>query len=132
MGDQTSAMVIPETADVMVALESTEGLRNLDFMREGGVYLVNAPDLSHMPATVKAFLKSKNVSVYHFDADGRALEQKKPLTANLYIIGFLSALDGVPFDYEELKGVVQNLSKAPFAEANLAALAVGKEAGSKA
>ncbi len=131
MGDQTSSMVIPETADVLIALERTEGLRNLEFLRSDGIYLVNAPDLSHMPETVKKHLEEMNVSVLHFDADGRALEKSKPLTANLYLIGYLSAQQQVPFEFEELKETVGRISKPAFADDNVDALTVGYETASK-
>ena len=61
MGDQTSAMVIPETADVLVALEPTEGLRTLEFLRPGGIYMVNAPDLDHLPQAVADFFDDNGI-----------------------------------------------------------------------
>lgn len=127
MGDQSSAMVLPGTAEVVVGLEPTEGLRNLEFLRPGGVYLVNSPDLSHIPAPVMKRLEEMKVKVHHFDADGKAMGNKKPLTANLYLIGYMSALDEVPFDYEELRGFVEKMSKPAFAKDNLDALAEGYE-----
>ncbi|MCP4680048.1 MAG: indolepyruvate ferredoxin oxidoreductase [Deltaproteobacteria bacterium] len=127
MGDQTSSMVIPETADVVIALERTEGLRNMEFLRPGGIYLVNAPDLSHMSDAVKKYLGDIGASVLFFDADAHALEKKKPLTANLYLIGYLSAQSQVPFEYEELKEIVGRISKQRFADDNIDALTVGFE-----
>ena len=131
MGDQSSSMVIPETADVLVALEQTEGIRNLKFLRPGGIYMVNAEDLEHLPESVKRYLNKISASLHHFGADSLALAEKKPLTANLYLIGYLSALPELPFNYEELKGVVNKISKPAFADDNLKALSVGYESAAK-
>ena len=128
MGDQTSAMVIPQTADLLLALERTEGLRNLEFLRPGGVYLVNAPDLSHVPEEARAYLERIGAEVRCFDADGRALGKGKPLTANLYLIGYMAALDRIPFGIDELAEVVRRLSKPAFADDNLEAMTAGHEA----
>lgn len=128
MGDQTSSMVIPQTADAVIGLEMTEGLRNLNFLRPRGVYLVNAPNLDHMPSAVKEYLREIEAKVHYFDADKNALEKNKPLTANLYLIGYLSALPNIPFTIDELTDVVDRISKPAFAKDNLDALLVGFEA----
>jgi indolepyruvate ferredoxin oxidoreductase beta subunit len=125
MGDNSSSMVIPGTADALVALERTEGLRNLEFLRPGGVYLVNAPDLSHLPASVGNHLETSRVKVLHVDADGLALAAGKPLTSNLYVMGFFCALPDVPFDGAEVRAIVAGLSKGPFADDNLKAFDAG-------
>ena len=127
MGDQWSSMVIPGTADVLLALERTEGLRNLEFLRPGGIYLVNAPDLEHMPDSVKRHLESLGATVRCFDADGHALAERKPLTANLYLIGYLVAQPAVPFEKDEIRGIVQRLSKQDAAADNVKAFEVGYE-----
>jgi indolepyruvate ferredoxin oxidoreductase, beta subunit len=131
MGDQSSSMVIPQTADAVIGLESTEGLRNLEFLRPGGVYLVNAPNLEHLPTSVTDYFAEIKAEVHFFDADSRALENGKPLTANLYLIGYLSALPSIPFDIDEIKDVVNRISKPAFAADNLKALLVGFEAAGK-
>jgi indolepyruvate ferredoxin oxidoreductase, beta subunit len=131
MGDQTSSMVIPGTADVLLALERTEGLRNLEFLKPGGIYLVNAPDLAHVPAAVRSHFEATGVKAYCFDADRHALAEGKPLTANLYLIGYLCALPEVPFEFEELKEALARLSSPAVIEANLKALTAGFEGARK-
>lgn len=131
MGDQSSSMVIPETADVVLGLERTEGLRSLEFLRPGGVYLVNAPSLSHIPEAVVEYFEKIDASVHYFDADKNALEKGKPLTANLYLIGYLSALPSIPFEIDELKDVVTRISKPAFVKDNIDALTVGFRAASQ-
>ncbi|MFC1705540.1 indolepyruvate oxidoreductase subunit beta [Planctomycetota bacterium] len=128
LGDQMSSMVIPGTADVLIALERTEGLRNLMFLRPGGIYLVNAPGDDCMPDRARTFLADVGARVHHFDADARAVAAGNPLTANLYMIGYLAALEEVPFDLAELRVVVDRISKPASLEDNLQALRVGFEA----
>ena len=125
MGDQSSSMVIPGTADALVALERTEGLRNLEFLRPGGTYLVNAPDLAHLPAEVRTHFEKSGVKVRHVDADGMALAAGKPLTSNLYVMGFFSGLAEVPFEGAEVRAIVAALSKGQFADDNLKAFDAG-------
>jgi len=125
MGDHASSMVIPGTADALVALERTEGLRNLEFLRPGGVYVVNAPDLSHLPVNVGAYFEKNRVKVRNVDADRLALAAGKPLTSNLYIMGYFCALPDVPFEGAEVRGIVAVLSKGPFADDNLRAFDAG-------
>ncbi len=129
MGDQSSAMVIPGTADVLVGLERTEGLRNLEFLRGGGIYLVNAPDLSCIPESAIEQLREMGMKIHNFDADGIAMAKKRPLTANLYLIGYLCALSEIPFEHEEIKETVGVLTKPAFLADNLDALQVGYEKG---
>jgi indolepyruvate ferredoxin oxidoreductase, beta subunit len=131
MGDQSSSMVIPGTADALVALERTEGLRNLDFLRPGGVYLVNAPDLSHLPPAVGAHFERNRIKALHFHADALALASGKPLTSNLYLMGYFSALPEVPFDGAEVRAIVAALSKGPFADDNLRAFDAGLAAAAR-
>jgi indolepyruvate ferredoxin oxidoreductase beta subunit len=132
MGESHSALVVPGTADVLLALEPVEGMRNMAFVRPGGIYLVNAPDLAHMSSAVRAYLERNDVRVFWFDADGRALEQKKPLTANLYLIGFLSGLADAPFSADELRGVITKVTKKKtFLKDNLDAFEVGRQAAVK-
>jgi indolepyruvate ferredoxin oxidoreductase beta subunit len=128
MGDQYSALVVPGTADILLALEPTEGLRNLEFIRPGGIYLVNAPDFEHMPEKVRRFLEEKEVQTHCFAADEHALAKGKPLTANLYLIGYLSGLDDAPFGAEEIRDVVTRITKERFLQDNLDALEVGCQA----
>ena len=128
MGDSLSSMVVPGTADVLVGLESTEGLRNLECLRPGGVYLVNSADLDHMPKEVVEHLKSQGVKIHHFDADACALKEGKPLTANLYLIGFLAGLPDVQFSEQDLRGVISKLTKPAFLEDNFKAFDAGLEA----
>ena len=129
MGESSSALVVPGTADILLALEPTEGLRNLGFVRPQGIYLVNAPDLAHMSLSVRKFLNRIGVRVHCFDADRRALEQKKPLTANLYLIGYLSGLEDVPFGPEELRAVITKVTKKKaFLQDNLDAFEIGRQA----
>jgi indolepyruvate ferredoxin oxidoreductase beta subunit len=129
MGDQSSAMVIPGTADVLVGLERTEGLRNIEFLRDGGIYLVNAPDLSSIPESTTKQLSKQGIRVHNFDADGIAMAKKKPLTANLYLIGYLCSQPEIPFEHEEIKETVGVLTKPAFLADNLEALEFGFEKG---
>ena len=131
MGDQSSSMVIPGTADALVALERTEGLRNLEFLRPGGAYLVNAPDLSHVPPSVGAYFERSRIRALHVDADGLALAAGKPLTSNLYVMGYFSALPEVPFEGAEVRAIVAGLSKGPFADDNLRAFDAGLAAAAR-
>ncbi|MHC4606093.1 MAG: 2-oxoacid:acceptor oxidoreductase family protein [Planctomycetota bacterium] len=131
MGEQMSTMVIPGTADVLVGLDRTEALRNLEFLRPGGIYLVNAPDLEHLPNPVRRYLADVKARVLHFDADGRALAQGKPLTANLYLVGYLAARPEVPFEVNDLCDIVARLSKPSFSADNLKALNTGYKAAGK-
>lgn len=133
MGGGHSALVVPGTADILVALEPTEGLRNLSFARPGGIYLVNAPDLKHMPDAARGFLNRNKIRAYCFDADGKALEKKKPLTANLYLIGFLSGLKDTPFDPGELREIItKNTKKKAFLQDNMDAFESGVQAAQAA
>ncbi len=133
MGGGHSALVLPGTADILLALEPTEGLRNLAFARPGGIYLVNAPDLEHIPGRVLDFLKKKKIRAYCFDGDGMALEKKKPLTANLYLIGFLAGLKDTPFEPAEFRDIVtKNTKKKAFLQDNLDAFETGVQAAQTA
>ena len=74
--------------------------------------------------------KDKSLELHLLDASRMALEAGAPLTANMILLGFSMGRLAFPFSYETVRATVKNLSKKPYREQNLKALASGYEAGS--
>jgi Pyruvate/2-oxoacid:ferredoxin oxidoreductase gamma subunit len=82
-----------------------------------------------VPAAVLEHLRKSEAKVLHYDADAMALAAGKPLTSNLYLMGFFAAQPDLPFGGPEVREIVARLSKGPFADDNLRAFDAGLAAG---
>ena len=132
MGDAVQSMVADAgTADVVVAFETTEALRNLPQLREGGMLIVNDEAIkplpvltgaASMPAAARARLEEAAALLVRADAIARRCGNAK--CANVVLVGALSAALAIPED--TWHRVVEARVPAKTVEANRAALAAGR------
>lgn len=132
MGGAVQSMVSdPGAADVVVAFETTEALRNLPQLAEGGTLIVNdmaikpLPVLTgaaSMPPRAREDLAAAGALLVPAAALARAAGN--PKCANVVLVGALSATLGIPAEVWER--VVAERVPAHTVEANLAALAAGR------
>ena len=99
-----SPMIPPGKADVLIALEPTEGERSRHFLREGGLYIC-------------------------CDAAQRAeiIAQCGAKSLNAALLGMAAARGAFPFGVDDLAETLRTFGKPQFAEMNVKALYMGAE-----
>ena len=130
VGTMQSPLVRAGTADGLLVFEAGELLNTAAFLKPGGAAAVNGPDLAPMPPQLSEYMKQLPAELHLLDASRRALEAGAPLTANMILLGFSIKRLALPFSYENIKATVKKLSREPYREQNVEALATGYEAGS--
>lgn len=122
-------------ADIVVAFEEMEALRNLDYLAPGGTVVVNKERIPSMtvltgaekyPAEIISSLEANAGKVIAIDASRMAEELGTVKAANVILLGALikaMGLDDIDWDT-----IVRNNVKAKFADLNAEALKKGMEA----
>lgn len=132
-GEKVQSMVADYgCADCIVSFETTEALRNLPFLKEGGSLIVNDEAIQPLPVlTGKASMPAH--ATEDLSAAGAllvpaaeiAIEAGNIKTSNVVLIGALSARLNIPLEvWEE---AVAGRVPPKTIEANLAALRAGRE-----
>ncbi|GAB4323575.1 MAG: indolepyruvate oxidoreductase subunit beta [Promethearchaeota archaeon] len=146
VGTRVASPLIPRgTARVLVALEATEALRQLEYLRFGGLALVNRHVLVPVHETHQLVLNNGEgdrvgvdealeglrqwpAEVVDVDANALAAEVGNPRVANVVMLGALAAVPGFPIPLDELGKAVGRVVPRKSLEANLRALQLGNAA----
>ncbi|MFA0887818.1 MAG: 2-oxoacid:acceptor oxidoreductase family protein [Synergistales bacterium] len=128
IGPYASPLVRAGEADILLAFEQGEGLRNFHFLKKGAVALVNAdrPDALSDPDLV-AFLQARAIRL-HPIAGYDLLREKmggRFLFLNALVLGALAAAGATGFPAHDLRGAVESLAPARFRDDNLKAFDLG-------
>ena len=100
-GSCRSPMVLPRSAHLLVGLEKLEGLRNLAFLRPGGLLIANSADETFITPKVREYLQGLGARVTTLDATGLAIKGGSVRNANVVLLGGCAAAD-TPFELEAL------------------------------
>lgn len=129
--DGVASMVCdPGTADAVVSFETTEALRNLPFVREGGYLLVADTSIAplpvltgkaQMPGDAQARLSDAGAVV--IDAEALARSVGSPKSVNVVLLGALAAR--LPFPVRVWEDVIAKRVPPKTVDANLAAFHEG-------
>ena len=125
VGDFQSPLIGKEEADVMLAFEKTEGYKNLSFLKEGGLFILNSPSSSIEPVELRKTLEKKNIRTFILDADRMAMDMGYPLGVNMILLGTFSAFSEDLFQKEALRQCILRKSKKKGLELNLKAFDIG-------
>lgn len=133
MGEHVQSMVSDEgCADIIVAFETTEALRNLPQRIEGGALIVNDEAIKPLPVLTGAASMPENARerlleagalLVPADAIARSVGNAK--CANVVLVGALAAQLGIPA--EKWEGAIAARVPAHTVDANLAAFRAGRE-----
>ncbi len=136
MGDDVYGSVIPQgKADIIIAFEPLEALRNLSYLKKDGKILLNTEILNpvsvslgecdYPPIDEILFNLSEKGKVYHFNATEVAKNLGNTITMNMVMIGALSLLD-IPIKNETLLETITSVL-AKKSEINLKAFEAGRK-----
>ena len=145
IGEEIRSPLIPVgDADALLALDALEALRYVEYLRPGGVVLMNSrvqhPIIetgAHIKDKMVRYLSAEDVrsrlaqvtdKIAMLDALGIANRAGNPLTENMVMLGAISALEAFPVPIDALKqSIAENVPKKAV-DVNLKAFDLGKEA----
>ncbi len=135
LGSDLGSMIPKKGADIMLALEPMEAVRYLEFLKDGGVIIVNTQPI--IPVTVTSgaarypdvqeildFLSEKYV-VKAFNADELASDAGSRLAMNVAMVGAVSGY--LPIPKEALLESVKALVPKKTIEINIRAFEMGRQ-----
>lgn len=110
------------TADILIALEVNEAVRNLNLLRRGGVVFVNSED--GLPVGARPHLERLNIQTCCLSANKMAIDLGSATMVNTVMAGFAH-----PFPIEALQETLITIAPRR-RDLNLQALAAGYQASS--
>lgn len=131
IGNYKGPLISPGHADVVIAFDQGEGIQNLHFLRDGGIFLVNANNLGVFEnQNLKQYQSTHRIKfciIQCFELLKRYLNGNL-LFLNVLMAGAASgiAIDG--FEENAVKKALTNLSPSVHLEKNLKAFELGKQA----
>ncbi len=130
IGDAFSPLVPRGQADVLIAFEAAEAVRNIDFLKPDGTVIVNKKIVQPITASLsgKAFdekemidyLQKRAAKVVAVDTDQACMELGSSKVVNMVLLGAASRSGIIPV--EELKTAIKQLVKPDFYELNVRAV----------
>lgn len=134
IGNHKSSLVRLGQADVVMAFDQTEGIRNLSYLKEGGTFLVNAKDESLFENDdLKKFLADRKISTCRF-AGYDILNHHMGgnyLFLNVLILGAACGLGIEGFERENVVRALKELAPPKHLEANLKVFELGVAAAGR-
>lgn len=128
IGDYSSPMVRAGEADILLAFEQGEALRNYHFLRKGGTAVVNVDRPRDMEnADLVGFFWERQVRLFPlagFEILKNSMEGRY-LFLNVLILGALCATGAAGVTADEVRGAVDELAPAKFRADNLKAFDLG-------
>ena len=135
-GDKVySPLIEPGCADIQVAFEMMEAVRYLPYLHKDSKVIVNTQKIlppsvatgkASYPENVLAHLDERGIQVVSVDAFDLAREVGEVKTANVVMVGALSAF--LPVDPTVYEKVIEARVPERFREVNLRAFAAGRKA----
>ncbi len=129
IGGTQAPLIRKGTADLLLALDADEGLRNLPYVRSGGAVFVNSED--GLPADMSSHLERLRINLHSYPAAKIAMDLGIPTVANVALIGFAAAFIATTLPLDAIERTLKDIAARQL-EINLKALHAGYEAGQKA
>lgn len=142
VGQEIHSPMIPKgSADVLLAFEPAEAVRNLSYLRkgkEGGIVIVNQKALQPVTASLDGkgydsgemldFLKKQAERLYVIDGETICSKAGSAKTLNIALLGAAVASNALEIGMEEMEREIRRRVKPQYQKMNLKALELGAEA----
>ena len=139
MGEEIHSPLIPKgQADVMIAFEPAEAVRNLSYLKDGGVAVVNMKAVKPVTATLSnteytgqemiGYLKKHVKNLILVDGEAVCAEVGSAKVLNVTLLGAALASNVLNLSLEEMEKEIEIHVKKQFVEMNKKALAHGAAA----
>lgn len=130
-GDHFSPLVQKGEADVLLAFDQTEALRNYDFLKDGGHAIVNVHDRkSFSNSDLEEFFQDRDIKIHILEGYEILKEhmQGSFLFLNVLMLGAMCGKGLGDVSLEDVKKTVEELSPERFREPNLKSVDLGYRA----
>ena len=139
IGENVYAPLVPKgQADLIIGFEPGEAVRNLPYLKEGGIVVVNASPVKPVTDSLSEkaysgqamidYLRRQKVALTVVDGDAIAGALGSAKSLNLALLAAACELGAAGVSIEELVQVVKETMKPAFYEQNMRAIALGREA----
>lgn len=145
IGEKIYSSLIPYgEANVLLGMEAIETLRNIEFLKDDGIIILNDYIWYPVQSTFERVqddtcsyittnqiieqLKKKSSNIQLINALDLANQAGNPLTSNVVLLGVLSKIEGFPIAYAQLETVIPLVVPKKAIDTNLKALKLGYEA----
>jgi len=129
LGDFQSPMIRAGGADILYSLEENETYRTLKFLRRGGICFANLAALDQFDKKTLNYLRKKEITFKAYDASGKALEMGSIKATNIVLLGYSVGTGLVPFRYQDIRDVLELVSRKKDLKMNLKAFEAGFQEG---
>jgi indolepyruvate ferredoxin oxidoreductase beta subunit len=129
LGKFQSPLVRKGAADILYSFEENETYRTLKFLKSGGICFVNLESVDQFDKNILKFLKEKRIKFRAYDASGVGFKMGSIRSANIALIGYSVGTGLVPFEYKDLRYVLETVSRKKDLKINLKALDAGFQEG---
>jgi indolepyruvate ferredoxin oxidoreductase, beta subunit len=126
LGGGPAPLIRRGTADLLLALEVNEAVRNLPFLRPGAVALVNSAN--GLPAALADQVRQLELQIFCLPGDRLAAEAGTPRTLNVLMAGFAAAQPALTLSLAQLQEALSVIGRRNQV-ANRQALEMGYRAG---
>ena len=135
IGDEVFSPLIPNgQADLIIAFEASEAVRNIDFLKKNGTVVVNTKIVQPTTASLTgknfaademlSHLKKTGAKVVALDADQIARKIGRPKVVNMVLLGAATKMGLI--SKEEILCAIKTLVKPDFYELNVNAVNEGE------
>lgn len=108
IGGNEAPLIQRGTADILLALEADEAVRNLPFLRRGGLAFVDAEN--GLRPEVAGRLKQFDLHLFWLPAGQMAVALGAPAVANVILAGFAVAHPALPLPIEALRQTLETIA----------------------
>lgn len=134
VGDYSSPMVKAKEADVLLAFDQNEAVRNLHFLKQGGHAIINTHDPAFIEnPSLRKWMSDRGVKVHTvmgYDILKREMGGRF-LFLNVLILGAMCGAGVGNVTIEEVREAVRVLAPAKFVEDNVKAVDLGHAGASR-
>ena len=128
-GDVQSSLVETDSARFLLALDETEGYRNLPYLSRGGRMYVNVESVEFPRAEVLEYFGRREILCRGLPAGRIADSLGAPLSSNLALLGYFTAVEEDPFRADEMRSTIERISPERYRDLNLKIFDLGCEKG---
>ena len=136
MGELVYSPMIPKkSADVMIAFEPAEAVRNLQYLKADGVLVVDKKAVKPVTATLSqsqydgqeelAYLLKKVKNLYMIDGEEICRQAGSSKVLNVVLLGVALGSGVLDIQLDEMKEEIKKHVKPQFVEMNIKALSLG-------
>ena len=129
LGEFQSPLIRTGAADFLYSLDTFETYRALKFLKMGGICFANGVSSDRFDGEVVDFMRENKMTFVVHDAGCTAAETGSARAANVVLIGYSLGTGLVPFEYDDLRYVLESVSKKENVAFNLKAFEAGYRQG---